>query len=235
MLMSTNLTIANSMHTKAEAEKMGLPSEAIEMVYPGFDMNLIREKLPRSRDAIKLLFVGNWDPRKGLKALVEAVHRLNNPKIVLDIVGDDSFYPRYTGEIKRKVAHWGFEDRIRFHGRIDRESIGKFYSEADIFVLPSSYEPFGIVFAEAMSFGLPIIATDAGGIPELVEHEENGLLVPPNNADALADAIDKLASSAELREEMGRESHEKSKGLNTWDECFKIVYCHIKRLADVDG
>ena len=86
-----------------------------------------------------------------------------------------------------------------------------------------------------MSFGLPIIATNAGGIPELVEHEENGLLVPPNDVDALADAIEKLASSAELREEMGRKSYEKSKGLNSWDDCFQIVYGHLKRLADVDG
>ncbi len=234
MLMPTSLIIANSMHTKAEAEKMGLPAEAIEMVYPGFDMNLIREKGPRSRDEIKLLFVGNWVPCKGLDTLMEAMHRIDNPKIVLDIVGDDSFYPRYARKIKGKIAHWGLEDRVRLHGRIDRESIGKFYSEADIFVLPSYYEPFGIVFAEAMSFGLPIIATNAGGIPELVEHEENGLLVPPNDADALANAIDKLASSAELREKMGRESHEKSKGLNTWDECFRIVYGHLKRLVADD-
>ncbi len=235
MLMSTSLIIANSRHTKTAAENMGLPAETIEMIYPGFDMTLIREIGPRSRDEIKLLFVGNWVPCKGLDTLVEAMHRINNPKIILDTVGDDSFYPKYARRIRKKVAVLNLEGSVRFHGRIDRESIGKFYSEADIFVLPSYYEPFGIVFAEAMSFGLPIIATNAGGIPELVEHEENGLLVPPNDADALADAIDKLASSAGLREEMGGKSYEKSKRLNSWDDCFQVVYCHLKRLADVDG
>jgi glycosyltransferase involved in cell wall biosynthesis len=234
MLMSTDLVIANSRHTKEQTEKMGLPDEAIEVVYPGFDTHLVRDKQSRPTDEVKLLFVGNWDPRKGLETLVEAMYRLNNPKIVLDIVGDDSPYPMYTRRIKRKVTHWGLEGRVRYHGRIDRESIGRFYSDADIFVLPPSYEAFGIVFAEAMSFGLPIIATNAGGIPELVDHDENGLLVPPNDANALADAIDKLASSTELREEMGRKSYEKSKELNTWDDCFRIIYGHLKRLAADD-
>lgn len=62
---------------------------------------------------------------------------------------------------------------MTFHGSVGSEDLGKFYSEADIFVFPSLYEPFGIVFAEAMSFGLPIVATNVGGIPELVEDEEN--------------------------------------------------------------
>jgi len=230
MLGSADLVIANSRHTREAAEKMGLPADAIVVVYPGLDMDLAREATPKHGDTIRLLFVGNWDPRKGLDTLIEAVSLLDNPEIVLDIVGEDSFHPRYAKRVRRSVAVSGMENSVRFHGRVDRESIARFYSEADVFVLPSSYEPFGIVFAEAMSFGLPIVAADAGGIPELVEHEDNGLLVPPNDATALAAAIDRLASSADLRERLGRRGCEKSKGLNTWDDCFEIVHGHLKRL-----
>jgi glycosyltransferase involved in cell wall biosynthesis len=118
----------------------------------------------------------------------------------------------------------GLEEKVIFHGVVGLKDLEKFYSEADIFVLPSLYEPFGIVFAEAMSFGLPIIATRVGGIPELVEDGENGFLVPPKDVNSLADAIDKLVSDAELREKFGRRSYEKSMKLNTWEECDERIF-----------
>lgn len=235
MLRSTHLIIANSRHTKQEVEKLGLPSEVIEVVYPGFDILSVPEEKPCHGDEIRLLFVANCDPRKGLETLVEAMCRLNNPKITLDIVGNDKSAPKYTQRIKKRVAAWGLESKVSFQGQIEPELLGGFYSQADIFVLPSLYEPFGIVFAEAMSFGLPIIATDVGGIPELIEHGVNGLLVPPGDAASLAEAIDKLASSTALRQELGRKSYQKSKGLNTWEDCFNIVFDHLKRLAQPEN
>jgi len=231
MLRSANLIIANSRHTREAAEKMGLPADAIVVVYPGLDTGLARETRPRHSDTIRFLSVGNWEPRKGLDTLIDAVSLLHNPHVALDIVGEDSLHPRYARRVRRNVSVSGMENSIRFHGRVGRESIARFYSAADVFVLPSSYEPFGIVFAEAMSFGLPIVAADAGGIPELVEHEDNGLLVPPDDAAALAAAIDRLASSADLRERLGKRSYEKSRGLNTWDDCFTTIHDHLKRLV----
>ncbi len=232
MLRSTNLIIANSNHTSEEIKGMGLSDQAIDVVYPGFDsLQAPQGSSSRIDDSIRLLFVGNWDPRKGLETLLEALHHSNNPGISLDVVGDDRFYPRYTRRVMKKVLQWGLEGRTRFHGRIERHSLGSFYSNADIFVMPSTYEPFGIVFAEAMSFGLPIIAANAGGIPELVEHRKNGLLVPPNDPFALAQAIAELASSAELRQKYGRASYEKSKELNTWEDSFQTILKHLHRLA----
>jgi len=231
MLRTADLIIANSRHTKEEVERMGLPANAIEVIYPGFDLLDVTERESHRGDNVKLLYVGNWDPRKGLEVLLEAIYRLNNPRITLDVVGDDSFYPQYTRRVRKKALAWGLEDKVRFHGRVDRESIGRFYSEADIFVMPSFYEPFGIVFAEAMSFGLPIIAVNAGGIPELVEHEKNGLLVLPKDACSLAQAIDRFASSADLRREYGKSSYEKSKELNTWEDSFNVIFEHLQGLA----
>ena len=120
-----------------------------------------------------------------------------------------------------------------FYGVVGLEELRRFYSEADIFVLPSRYEPFGIVFAEAMSFGLPIVATRVGGIPELVEDGENGFLVTPGDVDSLADAVDKLASNAELRGRFGRSIYEKSKKLTTWEDCGESTFKYLQQIEEV--
>ncbi len=228
MFKSAHLIIANSKHTKEEIEGMGIPAEFIEVVYPGFDvLSGTGRMVRRPHEGVNLLSVAICDPRKGLDTLLEAIHRLNNPKIKLDVVGDDSIDPAYSERLKEQVAASGLEEKVVFHGVVRAEELRRFYSEADIFVLPSLYEPFGIVFAEAMSFGLPIIATNAGGIPELVEEGENGFLVPPGDVDSLVDAIDKLASDAELRERFGRNGYEKSRKLNTWADCGERIFQYL--------
>lgn len=230
MFKSAHLIIANSKHTKEEIKGMGIPGDFIEVVYPGFDALSVKRGMVRRRhECINLLSVAICDPRKGLDTLLEATRRLNNPKIKLDVVGDDS--SEYCKRLKKRVAAWGLEEKVIFHGVVGLEELSRFYSEADIFVLPSLYEPFGIVFAEAMSFGLPIIATNAGGIPELVEDGGNGFLVPPGDVDSLAEAIDKLASNAELRERFGRRSYERSEKLNTWEDCGKSIFKLLQTLS----
>lgn len=235
MLGACDLVIANSRSTSEAAQRMGLPAEAIVVVYPGFDVDLATPRHARRGHGTRLLFVGNLDPRKGLHTLVEAIHLLKDPEIVLDVLGDESSHPRYARRVRRLVANRGLEGAVRLHGRVDRQSVARFYSEADVFVLPSSYEPFGIVFAEAMSCGLPIIATSAGGTPELVVHGENGLLVPPHDVNALAEAIASLATDHELRRALGARGYEKSKQLNTWDDCFRIIHGHVERLMPPDA
>ena len=233
MLKSSDLIIVNSKHTKEEIKGMGIPDELIKVVYPGFDLPLSSVKRKESYhkgDSIKLLSVANCSPLKGLDTLIEAIQRLDNPKIKLDVVGDDNFEPGYCKRIKEKVLAGELEGKVIFHGLVDPKNLSGFYSEADIFVLPPFYESLGIVFAEAMSFGLPIIATNVGGIPELVEEDENGLLVPPGDVGALAEAIDKLASDARLRERFGRNSYEKSKKLNTWADCCEKIFQYLLQL-----
>jgi glycosyltransferase involved in cell wall biosynthesis len=230
MLKSTHLIIANSKHTMGELEKMGLPDKMVQVIYPGFDTCLVPKRELRLQRGIKLLSVANCEPRKGLDVLVEAIHRLGDAKITLDIVGDESPSPGYVNRIREKIAFWRLEEQIKFRGKVDRQSLGRFYSDADMFVLPSLYEPFGIVLAEAMSYGLPIIATKVGGIPELVEHQKNGLLVAPGDANALAKAIDELASDVKLRQRLGESGYERSNELNTWEGCFKILLEHLQQL-----
>jgi glycosyltransferase involved in cell wall biosynthesis len=230
LLKRGDLIIANSNHSKKEMVVMEIPSEAIKVVYPGFDLPP-RDEMGRSpvraHEGLKLLSIANLSPNKGLDTLVEALHRLNNPKITLDVVGDDLCDRTYSRRLKARVSRWRLENQVRFHGVQEPEILSRFYAAADIFVLPSRYESFGIVVAEAMGFGVPIIATRVGGLPELVEDGENGVLVPPKDVDSLAAAIHKLASDPQLREKCAQRSFERSKTLNTWNECCNRIFTYL--------
>ena len=95
-----------------------------------------------------------------------------------------------------------------FPGIVSDDELDRYYAGCDVFVAPSRHESFGLILLEAMREGKPVIAGDVGGMREIVEHEGNGLLVPSGDAEALADALSRLAKSASLREQYGRRSRE---------------------------
>jgi glycosyltransferase involved in cell wall biosynthesis len=229
LLKTADRIIANSHHTKAELEAMRIPGTVIAVVYPGYDLPLSGTGAPElhaahDRSALKLLTVTNISPLKGLDMLIEALSHLNGPAITLDIVGDEHRELQYSRRLKASVARYGLENRVRFHGQQQPHRLANFYADADIFVLPSHCEAFGIVVAEAMAFGLPIVATRCGGMLELVTDGDNGFLVPPNDVASLAEAIEILAEDPALRDRFGRRSTEKTRNLNTWDECGKQIF-----------
>ncbi|MCX6827590.1 MAG: glycosyltransferase family 4 protein [candidate division Zixibacteria bacterium] len=127
----------------------------------------------------------------------------------MNIVGNTGADVNYYRHISSLIEKLSIKDKVIFHGHINNwEQLAKSYKEADIFVLPSLVEGFAIVLLEAMSFGLPIVASNTGAIPELVKNDENGILVPSADAKALAIALDRLMESPELRVTFG------TKGLN---------------------
>jgi len=129
-------------------------------------------------------------------------------QVTLDIVGDTAAEPGYYIKLQHLVKELGLESKVSFHGHVgDKAMLAQFYQRADVFVLPSVVEGFGIVLLDAMSFRLPIVATLVGAIPELVQHGVNGLLVPPANPTALAEAIRHLLDSPTLREQYGQAGH----------------------------
>ena len=100
-------------------------------------------------------------------------------------------------------AELGLSDLITFLGAQDQDSLNFYFSAADCLVMPSHYESFGMVALEAMACGAPVIASDVGGLTQLVRHGETGLRVPPRDPEALADAIDYLLSDEPRRRRMG--------------------------------
>ncbi|HVF89823.1 MAG TPA: glycosyltransferase family 4 protein [Blastocatellia bacterium] len=181
---------------------------------------------------VRLLFVGNCTRRKGLHHLIDAMASLTDVRVALDVVGDCAFEPAYYRELRRAVADKGLQDMVSFHGRVSDELLKQFYCDAQIFVLPSSYEGFGIVCAEAMGAGLPVIASSHGPAREIVSENENALLAPPGDPRALAGLIRELATDPGMRARFGRRSRELSKTLPTWQSTTATVYRSLLALLE---
>jgi L-malate glycosyltransferase len=143
---------------------------------------------PREPHAeVRLLTVGNLIPVKGHRNLIDALKLIvtsDTRRITLDLVGDGELRP----ELEAQVREHGIESAVRFHGRLERGEVARLMREADVFVLPSLWENLPCVLLEAMSTGLPLVATRVGGTAEIVD-ESNGQLVEPGSAEALADGL----------------------------------------------
>jgi glycosyltransferase involved in cell wall biosynthesis len=125
--------------------------------------------------------------------------------------------PREALELApRLVAELGLEDRVTFSGRVSREELVRLYSRSELMVSPSLYEGFGLPAAEAMACGTAVVATTAGAFPEVIEDGVTGLLVPPADAAALADAIARLMNDAALRRRMGEAGRARIEEHFTW-------------------
>lgn len=136
-----------------------------------------------------LLTVATLTRRKAHDVLIAALSQLKLLPWHARFVGGDEFDPVWASGLKKQVVDLGLEDRIHFTGSID--DLRAEYLAADAFVLPSRFEGYGMVFAEALAFGLPVIAARAGAVPDVVP-DNAGILVPPDNSDALATALREL-------------------------------------------
>jgi glycogen(starch) synthase len=160
----------------------------------------------RSLTSPLVLYSGRLVERKGIRELLDAI------PTVLDALPDARFVfaggpPPLTGEEVASqwltARHECYRDRIHFTGWLPAAQVYRWYAAADILVVPSRYEPFGMVVLEGMLHGLPVIAASVGGPADILEHERTGLLCPPHDASALADALRRLIEDTESRQRMG--------------------------------
>jgi glycosyltransferase involved in cell wall biosynthesis len=232
-LKSADLVITVSRFMRANIEKLGIAASKLLVAPPGSDGVREGGPLPGNRnreEQIRLLFVGNCARRKGLEYLAQALFLLKNPLVTLDVVGDFGFEPAYADQLRRDIEALDLGGAIRFHGRVSGEALRSFYSNADVFVMPSLYEGYGIVYAEAMRAGLPIIATQGGPASEIAREGENALFVPPADARSLATAIRSLAYDPGMRSRFARRSLELAQALPTWQGTCEQVHSSIESL-----
>lgn len=164
----------------------------------------------RSDGRVRILFVGRIEVRKGVDVLLDAAYRVLErfPEAELHLIGrhnpvegeNMSILDRHRQSVAGRPD---LDARIRFHGGLPDDALRRAYADCDLLVLPSKYESFGLVLTEAMMFSKPVIGVRSGGPTEIVVDGENGFLVPPDDSDALADAIGRLVASAELRTRFG--------------------------------
>lgn len=190
------------------AYNLTIPSNRIQIIPFGVP-EVDAGSRKRTRGLLTLLFVGRLEERKGIDTLLGALpgilSEIDNLRV--DIVGDDSLPDadgvsfRLKFEEANRSADWF--SRIQFHGHVDDAELLEFYKNCSIFVAPSKYESFGLIYLEAMRFAKPCVGTYAGGIPEVVVDGSTGILVQPGSSKELKAAILRLAADRDLRKSMG--------------------------------
>lgn len=222
-LRRANRVIALTPREARYLESLGVAPEQIVVIPNGVDMNEFAPVPAASRDGddIRILFAGRCYPeQKGLHVLLDAMALLrDDSRIRLHVVGEDGGGHAVVRSMAR--SH-GIEDRITLIGRVDRPRLIEEFRAADIFVLPSLFDSLPIAILEAMASGLPVVATRVGGVPDIVEDERTGLLVEPGDAEALAEALRRLAGDASARKEMGQRGLERARQFS-WEEILPRI------------
>jgi glycosyltransferase involved in cell wall biosynthesis len=198
-----------------------------------------RLQLPAARElpacrpgAVRFLFLGQLVPRKGLAVLVEAFARVQAHADLVLVGGnwDDEGHPR---QIRALVQKLGLQDRVHLENH--RDDAGALLRNADVFVLPSFEEARPRSIIEASLLGVPVVASNTGGIPSLIDKGVTGVLVPPGDVEALAGAIEALASSAQLRRRLGDRARERAERECRPGETARRYVEVYAELADLRG
>ena len=230
-LERADLTIATCPQQKKYLTELVSAKGNIEIVPCGTDTDTFgsvahvtaKRKLGIESDIFNILYVGRFDRRQGIETLVRAVsksylHRVGN--IRLTIASNSNRHSSNQLEKKRiekLVWELGIESITTFVERLSRDELAIYYAAADVCVVPSHYNPSGLVAIEAMANGTPVIATHVGGLKYVVEPKQTGLLFPPQNTSALSQAIDRLITEPEWRWKLGVAARDRVVDLFTWD------------------
>jgi phosphatidyl-myo-inositol dimannoside synthase len=197
--------LAPSAHTAGRiVSDYGVPSDRIAVVPEPIDLARWRAALAAAPDLprgpVSILCVAHLYPRKDVATLLDAMARLAGGA-VLRVVGTG---PALAG-LERRAREVGLGGRVEFLGHLPFDRLAAEYRRADLFCLPSRQEGFGIVFLEAMAAGLPVVAVRAAAIPEIVADGASGILVPPGDAAALANALERLIADPAQRRRLSEE------------------------------
>jgi glycosyltransferase involved in cell wall biosynthesis len=218
-----------SRSTAGAVEGYGISRERIAVVPPG-TARPSRPARPRRSRVRALLCVANLVPRKGHELLVEALARVRDLDWSLSCVGSLERNPATARAVRRRIRAADLGHRITLAGECLPQSVARAYRAADAFVLPSLHEGYGMVYAEAMVHGLPVVATTAGAIPETVPPQA-GLLVPPGNPAALARALRRLIAQPMLAARLAAGSRAMGARLPDWPQATETWERAFDRLA----
>ena len=203
------------------AADFGVPDHRIAIAIPGVD------PAPRAvgsggRGPLKLLAVGSLIPRKGYDILIEALAGIADRDWHLTIAGSPDYAPETANAIEARIGSAGLADRILLAGAADPERLGELYDKADLFVMPSRYEGYGMVLTAARARGLPIVCTLSGAGADALP-DAAALKVPPRDPAALAKALAKLVDAPAERRQRADAAWAGARALPRWRDTARIV------------
>jgi glycosyltransferase involved in cell wall biosynthesis len=200
----------------------------ITVALPGVDVPARQRAV--SSGPPKLLAVGAVTPRKGYDVLVAALATLRDTEWSLTIVGARDRSPETVSSLKRQVEAAELSPRITLAGAITPDALAELYANADLFVLASHFEGYGMAYAEAIAHGLPVVGTTAGAIPDTVPADA-AILVPPGDVTALAAALRRLITRPAERERLAGGAVRAASGLPTWQDAAAIISNTLEALS----
>ena len=209
-----------------------LPCDRVHVAQPGAER---AELAPGTATAGAFLSVAAVIPGKGHDVLVDALAPLTGLRWECLCVGSLEHDPAFVARLRRRVAAGGMDSRVRFSGPQAGAELTDSYGAADVLVLPSRAETYGMVVAEALARGLPVVAADVGGVPEALGHGADGtrpgLLVPPDDPAALSDALRAWLEDSDLRLRLRRAARERRESLARWSTTTAVVAGVLGRAA----
>ncbi len=219
--------IVPSRHMKAVLAQSGFRPNQIVVCYPGTDRS--RRLITGTQDATpQILTVANWIPRKNIEGVLAALRRLESLSWNWHIVGFADPHSAYVQRLQEEIRGVRPAERIVCHGTLESHELDRLWADAALFVLATRFESYGMVFAEALSHGVPVVAPRVGGIPEIVESGRTGLLYEPAKPSALRACLQILLSDAELRRSFAQAAATEARSLPRWKDSahrFAAV-CH---------
>ncbi len=206
-------------------EQFAVPKSRITVALPGTD----RHDYARCKgEPLQLLCVATLTPRKAHHILIQALSQVQHLPWQAVFIGGDNFDPDWAAQLRQQVQDLGLAERITFAGA--KSNLHADYLYADIFVLPSLFEGYGMVFAEALSYGLPIIAARAGAVPDVVPASA-GLLVEPGSVESLSVALQSLLSNGDLRRSLQLGAQAAALKLPAWEQTALTVHKALLRAS----
>jgi len=172
---------------------------------------------------LRLLFVGNLIPRKGLHSLLSTIQGTPDDSLTLTVVGGALLHSGYGRTIRQQITESSLQDRVRLLGFQSQEELAELLSDHHVLVVPSSYEGFGIVYLEAMGFGLPAIGSTGGGAGEIITHDLDGYLVAPDDIHSLRSYLVELHTDRGRLIQMGLAARQRYLAHPAWETTCKAI------------
>jgi glycosyltransferase involved in cell wall biosynthesis len=236
-LATVDAFVVNSPATRRAVERLVGSGRPMCIAVPGRDLAtaIITEAEVRARalapGPLQILFVGNVIPRKGLHTLLQAVAQLPHGTWTLTVAGSLAVDRSYARAIGTTVADRELSPAAHLRGRLSDAELAAAYRAAHVLAVPSTHEGYGIVYLEGMGYGLPALATAAGGAADLVTHGETGYLAPPESPAVVAAALARLAADRPLLARMGVAALARAQDQPTWRATMGSVVTFLERLV----
>jgi glycosyltransferase involved in cell wall biosynthesis len=209
-------------------DEYDVPPEAITVACPGTERGTIAQG--SSDGVVRLLSVGSIVPRKGFDILIPALAGISNLPWRLAIAGDRTRDPKATEQLDTDILQHRLADRIDLLGAVIEDQLDALYAGADLFVLASRFEGYGMAYAEALAHGLPVIGTTAGAIPDTVSPSA-GVLVEPNDVKALTRTLRLLIENPKERQWLAAGARAAGEALPTWQDQARLFAGAIEAVA----